>query len=92
MLIHDSFSSVGVTLALLRLCFFGRRFRYVGRAQSMTEYRRENLRGRQRLDNALHQAAELPWFLRNLVIKALIVARLGPLTRLLGHREPTWPF
>ena len=30
MLIHDSFSSIGVTLAILRSLVFGRRFRYVG--------------------------------------------------------------
>ncbi|MDG2039700.1 MAG: class I SAM-dependent methyltransferase, partial [Ilumatobacter sp.] len=39
MLIHDSFSSVGVTLAILRSLVFGGRFRYVGRARSMTIYR-----------------------------------------------------
>ncbi len=92
MLIHDSFSSVGVTLAILRLLFVGADFRYVGRAQSMTEYRRERLTPADRLRNAGRQALELPWFLRNVVIKALIVARLGSLTKYLGHREPTWPF
>ena len=33
MLIHDSFSSVGVTLAIVRELMFGRRFRYVGRSR-----------------------------------------------------------
>ncbi len=45
MLIHDSFSSVGVTLAILRALALGRRFRYVGRSGSMTEYRRELVAG-----------------------------------------------
>ena len=92
MLIHDSFSSVGVTLALLTQLFFGARFRYVGRSGSMTEYRRERLGPVGRLTNAGRQAAQLPWFARNVVIKAMIVAGLGRFTRLLGHREPTWPF
>jgi hypothetical protein len=92
MLIHDSFSSVGVTLALLTQLFFSGRFRYVGRSGSMTEYRRERLGLGERLANAGRQAAQLPWFARNVVIKVLIVARLGRLTRFLGHREPTWPF
>jgi hypothetical protein len=42
--------------------------------------------------NAARQAAELPWFLRNVVIKVLIVAKLGRLTRYLGHRQATWPY
>ena len=39
MLIHDSFSSVGVTLAIVRELMCGRRFRYVGRSCSLSEYR-----------------------------------------------------
>ena len=39
LLIHDSFSSVGVTLAIMRELMFGGRWRYVGRARSLTEYR-----------------------------------------------------
>jgi predicted O-methyltransferase YrrM len=92
LLIHDSFSSIGVTLALLTALFAGKRFRYVGRAQSMAEYRREDLSPGARLGNALRQAVELPWFLRNVVIKVLIVARLTPLTRVLGHRGGHWPY
>jgi predicted O-methyltransferase YrrM len=92
LLIHDSFSSIGVTLAILTALFTGRRFRYVGRAQSMAEYRREDLGPRDRVTNALRQAVELPWFLRNVVIKVLIVAKLTPLTRLLGHRGGNWPY
>jgi predicted O-methyltransferase YrrM len=92
LLIHDSFSSVGVTLALISLLFFGGRFRYVGRSGSMTEYRRQSLGATERLANAGRQAAQLPWFLRNVVIKVLILAKLGRFTRFLGHSEPTWPF
>jgi predicted O-methyltransferase YrrM len=92
LLIHDSFSSIGVTLALVTALFTGKRFRYVGRAQSMAEYRREDLSPGARVGNALRQAVELPWFLRNVVIKVLIVAKLTPLTRLLGHRGGNWPY
>lgn len=92
LLIHDSFSSVGVTLALLSQLFFSGRYRYVGRSGSMTEYRRVRLGLGERVANAGRQAAQLPWFARNVVIKALIVAHLGRFTRFLGHREPTWPF
>jgi SAM-dependent methyltransferase len=92
MLVHDSFSSVGVTLALLRALTFGGEWTYLGRSQSMTEYRRTGVHGRARVRNVLRQVAQLPWFARNLVIKVLILARLGFLTRLLGHRQATWPY
>ena len=92
MLVHDSFSSVGVTLALVRTTFLGRGWRYLGRSESMTEYRRERLGGRDRMVDVGRQVAELPWFARNLLIKALIVARLGRLTRLMGHDPDVWPY
>ena len=92
MLIHDSFSSIGVTLAQVRTLFLGRSFTYCGRSRSMAEYRREPVRGRRRLANLARQAASLPWFVHNVAIKALLVARLGPLTRLLGHRSDEWPY
>jgi predicted O-methyltransferase YrrM len=92
MLIHDSFSSVGVTMAILRALVFGFRFRYMGRVGSMTEYRRELVARGERTRNAVRQLAELPWFARNLAIKVLIVARLGALTRLLGHPTSDWPY
>ena len=92
LLIHDSFSCVGVTLAILRLLAFGFRFRYVGRVGSLAEYRCELVSRRARVRNALRQLAQLPWFARNVVIKVLLVAHLGPLTRLLGHRTNDWPY
>ncbi len=45
LLIHDSFSSVGVTLALLTTLVPGGRFRYLGRDGSLARYRREDLGG-----------------------------------------------
>lgn len=92
MLIHDSFSSVGVTLALMSELFWSGDFRYVGREGSMAEYRREPVTGSGKVRNLVRQVAELPWFVRNVVIKVLIVAKLGRLTRFLGHREATWPY
>jgi SAM-dependent methyltransferase len=89
LLIHDAFSSVGVTLAILRHLLLDRRFRYVGRSGSLAEYRRE--RG-PRLASAARQLAALPWFGRNLVIKAAIVARMPALARALGHRSGPWPY
>ncbi|MCC5950472.1 MAG: class I SAM-dependent methyltransferase [Acidimicrobiia bacterium] len=91
MLIHDSFSSVGVTGAIVAELVFGGRFAYRGRSGSLAEYQRVPLDPARRMRNALRQAVELPWFVRNVVVKALIVARLGRLTRLLGS-DGTWPY
>lgn len=91
LLIHDSFSSIGVTAALVVSLFFGAQWRYLGRSESMTHYRREPLTTGERVRNAARQAAQLPWFVRNVVIKALILAKLGPLTRAFGHDPATWP-
>jgi hypothetical protein len=93
MLIHDSFSSVGVTLAILRELALGRRFRYVGRARSLTEYRADlGLGVAARAANVARQLAQLPWFARNLLIKVLITVRLGRVVRLITRREPEWPY
>ncbi len=91
MLIHDSYNAVGVMLAQLRLLFFGATFRYVGRDGSLAEYRRETLTGRGRVDNAARQALQLPYFVRNCVVKLALVARLRPLARLLGE-QGHWPY
>lgn len=92
MLIHDAFSSVGVTLALLTTTFTGRHFEYVGRDGSLVEFRRSDVVGIRRVRNALRQAASLPWFARNVAIKVLTVAGLRPLARLLGHHSDEWPY
>jgi predicted O-methyltransferase YrrM len=80
LLVHDAFSSVGVTLAILRHLLVSREFRYVGRSGSLAEYRRED---GLHPAGALRQLTSLLWFARNLVIKGLIVARL---------RSGPWPY
>ena len=92
LLIHDSFSSIGVTGALVVSLFFGSGWRYLGRSESMTHYRREELSTGDRVRNAGRQLAQLPWFVRNVIIKALILAKLGRLTKpIFGHDPSTWP-
>jgi predicted O-methyltransferase YrrM len=83
MLVHDSFSSIGVTLAILRLLVFAREFRYEGRTGSLAEYTRVPVAGSTRLRNALRQAGQLGWFARNVALKLLIVLRL---------RRGDWPY
>jgi len=83
MLVHDAFSSIGVTLALLRGVVFARDWRYRGRDGSLAEYARAAMSPRERLVNASRQLAQLPWFARNVVLKVLILARL---------RRGPWPY
>ena len=90
MLIHDSFSSVGVTLAILRELAAGRRFRYVGRSRSLTIYRADLHGGR--VSNATRQLAQLPWFVKNLALKVVLKLGLGRLLRRLGREVPEWPY
>jgi hypothetical protein len=95
MLVHDSFSSIGVTLALLRLLLFGGAFVYAGRERSLAEYRRvgQPLSVAERVRNAGRQLAELPWFARNVLIKVAIVLRAPrAVLRLLGHDSRDWPY
>lgn len=93
MLIHDSFSSVGVTAAIMRELVCSPQWRYVGRARSMTEYRRDLPAGAgARVGNALRQIAQLPWFVKNLAIKVLISAKLGTLLKKATGRDPEWPY
>jgi predicted O-methyltransferase YrrM len=91
-LIHDSFSSVGVTLAIAAKLALSGSWRYVGRSRSLAEYRREPVKGTQRLANVGRQLAQLPWFVRNVAIKVLIVAKLPQATKLLGHTGENWPY
>ncbi len=93
LLIHDSFSSVGVTLAIVRELLFASRWRYIGRARSLTEYRAD-LDGtwRSRVGNAGSQLLQLPWFVKNLLIKVLLTLKLGGVLKKITGRDPEWPY
>ena len=93
LLIHDAFSSIGVTLAIGRELVAGRRFRYVGRARSLAVYHAD-LDGtwRSRVGNAAAQLAQLPWFLRNVGLKVVLAAGLGGVVERLTGRRPEWPY
>lgn len=93
LLIHDSFSSIGVTLAILSELLATGRFRYVGRSRSLAEYRADLPHGPvARLANAGRQLAQLGWFARNVVLKVFLTAGGRPLLRTLGRPVPEWPY
>jgi predicted O-methyltransferase YrrM len=95
MLVHDAFSSVGVTLALLAGCAGAARWRYAGRTGSLAEYERRAApaSASERARDAARQLAQLPWFARNVTIKLLVLAGLRPLAHRLGlPRGARWPY
>ena len=89
LLVHDAFSSVGVTFALLRAMAVSRGWAYRGRVGSLARYERT---GASPAANLAGHLGELPWFARNLLVKAALVARLAPVARALGHRDGPWPY
>lgn len=90
MCIHDSFSSIGVTLAILRVLVWSDRWAYAGRSRSLTTYRADaDVR---RPANAARQLAQLPWFAKNVALKVLLSVGLGRALRAIGRREPEWPY
>lgn len=94
MLVHDAFSSVGVTFALLRSVVFSARWRYLGRERSLAEWERRSVPAgpAERARGAAPQLASLGWFARNLVVKALILGGRPRVARWLGHRDGPWPY
>ena len=87
-LVHDAFSSIGVTLALLRTLPVARRLAYTGRTGSLARFEARRPRGGERW-RALR---ELPWWGRNVVVKVLLRLRLRRVARLLGHELAADPF
>jgi hypothetical protein len=87
-LIHDAYSSIGVTLGLLRHVLPSDRLRYLDRTGSLARFEV----GTPRRADRLRILAELPWWLRNVGIKILLRLRLYTLARLVGHHDTADPY
>jgi hypothetical protein len=87
-LVHDCFSSIGVTCGLLVRVLPSRRYAYLDRAGSLARFALRPPTARDRL----RMLAQLPWFARNVVVKVLLRLRLGPVARLLRHEGPYDPY
>jgi predicted O-methyltransferase YrrM len=93
LLVHDAFSSIGVTAAIVRELVASSRMRYVGRSRSLAEYRADlPSSGVSRPRNALRQLAQLGWFGRNVALKVALTLGYGRLVRRLGRPVPEWPY
>jgi hypothetical protein len=87
-LVHDAFSSIGVTLALLAHVLPSRNLAYAERAGSLARF----VVGRPSAADRLRFVRQLPWFARNVVVKVLLRLRLYPLARALGHAGRVDPY
>ena len=87
-LVHDAFSSIGVTLGLLRHLLASRSLAYEGRAGSLALFRVRRPTARDRL----RMLGQLPWWVRNVGIKVLLRLRLRSVARLVGHDSPYDPY
>lgn len=86
LIVHDVYNSIFVTLAIWRHTMFSGTWRYVEREQSMVRFRREDLTLGQTVAQAGKAMKDLPYFCRNVVLKALRAVGLEPFGRLLGHK------
>jgi predicted O-methyltransferase YrrM len=86
--IHDCFSSIGVTLGILRHVLFGSGLAYERRSdsQALFRVRRPTTRDRLRI------LQEMPWWLRNVFLKVLLRLRLRRVAKLFGHDSPYDPY
>jgi hypothetical protein len=87
-LVHDAFSSIGVTLGILLRVLPAPDLTYVSRVGSMALFQRSTPSAADRL----RILREMPWWLRNVGLKVLLRLRLRPLARLLGHDSPYDPY
>ncbi len=87
-LVHDAFSSIGVTLAVLAHVLPSRELAYDGRDGSLARFSRRPpaVRDRWRI------IRELPWWMRNVVVKVVLRLRLRRVARLLGHEGEYDPY
>ncbi len=90
MLLHDAFSAIGTTEAVLLRLWWSRRYRYVGSERTLVEFRKEPRTRLEAIADAGRLAPKLAFFARMLAIK---------LARRRGHhglerrlmREPNEP-
>lgn len=88
MLVHDSFSSIGVTLGLIVSVLLASDWVYVERTGSLALFRRQ----RPSASDRGRVLRELPWFVRNVGIKVLLRLRLRAVARAAGHEGDYDPY
>jgi predicted O-methyltransferase YrrM len=87
-LVHDCFSSIGVTAGTVAKVLVGGRYTYVDRSRSLARFTVRQ----PRLGDRLRVVAQLPWFTGNVFMKVLLRLRLRRVAGLFGHHGPYDPF
>lgn len=88
-LVHDCYSSIGVTLGVLAHVLPSRTIRYERRVGSMALFR---VAPPSREDR-VRILREVPWWLRNVAVKVLLRIRLRPVAAwVFGHQGPYDPY
>lgn len=90
LLLHDAFSAVGTTEAVLQRLWWTRRFRYVGCVRTLVEFKKERRSPLQAASDAARLSRRLGFFSRMVAIKLARRRRLTGLERRLmrGPNEP----
>jgi predicted O-methyltransferase YrrM len=87
-LVHDAFSSVGVTRAVLRHLALDNRFRYSGARGTLVRFDR----ARPTFWSRVRLSARLTYFVRNVIVKLALRHGAPTVARALGHRGRRDPF
>lgn len=88
MLVHDCFSSIGVTAGVLTRVLTSRRYTYRSRVGSLARFQLKSPSFAERL-LILRQ---LPWFARNIVVKVSLKVRRLDIAARLGHHTLENPY
>jgi predicted O-methyltransferase YrrM len=90
MLLHDAFSAIGTTEAVLQRLWWTRRYRYVGCERTLVEFRKEDRSVTGALVDAIRLSPRLAFFARMVAIKLARRRGLAGLERLFmrGENEP----
>jgi predicted O-methyltransferase YrrM len=91
-LCHDMFSSHGVTRAAVRQVLASRRLSYIERTGSLAAFEYRPLSVTPHVATLVRLSRELPYFLRNIIVKVALRRGWTPVVRALGHHGDHDPF
>lgn len=86
MIVHDVGNSFFVSLVVIRRLWFSRFWQKIDRHRSMVAYERVEMGCIEHLRSIGANVADLPGFVRNMMVKALRAARVERLAIVIGHR------
>ncbi|MGH3715995.1 MAG: class I SAM-dependent methyltransferase [Micromonosporaceae bacterium] len=87
-LVHDCYSSIGVTAGVLAKVLTSRRLTYLERSDSMARF----VVGAPATTDRARVLREMPWFTRNVAIKVALRLWPGRKVTVLGHTGPHDPY